>query len=64
MLRHYIIGLGFWLKAISESSTHGSCIGLNDFGLLKSREILENLFVPEWTKEFSGIVFCEDKGGG
>ena len=61
MLRHYNIGLGFWSRAISESSTHGSCIGLHDFELLKSKEILENLSEPKWTKEFPGTVFYGDK---
>jgi hypothetical protein len=36
VLRHDDFGLGFWLRVISESCTHGSCIGLHDFGLLKS----------------------------
>jgi hypothetical protein len=46
------------MQPTSSLKKHG------DGGTFKSLEILENLSVPKWTKEFSGTVVCEDKGGG
>jgi hypothetical protein len=50
---------------LNLDSGKGQLVNLVPLDLVyMSSEILEDLSVPEWTKELSGTNVCGDKGGG